>query len=62
MVVLKTLCVITIPVMLVSLVVSERTESQLASITFIVTLVVIALGLLNMATDFAWPSDDENED
>lgn len=48
--------------MLVSFVISERTESQFASITFTVTVVATALCLLNVATDIAWPSDDENED
>lgn len=60
-IVLKTLCVLTIPVMLISYVVSERTGSTAASITFTVTLVVTGFGFLNIVAEYAWP-DDEDQD
>ncbi|SKB03644.1 hypothetical protein [Aeromicrobium choanae] len=56
---LKTLCVLTIPVMLISFVASERTGSPLASIAFTVTLVVTGFGLLNIATEYAWADDED---
>lgn len=58
-IVLKTLCVLTIPVMLISYVVDARTRSPLAGVAFTVTLVVTGFGLLNIAVEYAWPGDED---
>jgi len=59
--VLKTLCVLTIPAMLVAFVVDARTELMVAAVVFTVTLLVIELGVLDIAADYAWSKDDEDE-
>lgn len=59
--VLKTLCVLTIPVMLVAFVVDARTELTIAAVIFTVTLLVIELGVLDIAVDHAWAKDGEDD-
>lgn len=59
--VLKTLCVLTIPVMLVAFVVDARTELTIAAVIFTVSLLVIEFGLLDVAADYAWSKDDEDD-
>ncbi|GAA2073542.1 hypothetical protein IDH50_13365 [Aeromicrobium tamlense] len=60
--VLKALCVLTIPTMLVAFVVEARTGLVVAAVIFLVTWLAIEFGLLEMATDRAWPKHDESEE
>lgn len=56
---LRACCALTIPVMLVAFVVDARTELLIAGVVFALTLLVAETGLLDIATDRAWPDEDE---
>lgn len=60
--VLKALCVLTIPVMLVAFVVEARTGLVIAGVTFLVTWLALEFGLVDIAADRAWSKDDTSEE